>query len=286
MESMTGFARQSVNKKNLSINIQAKSLNARFLELKVGLPSDLAYLEEDIRKKVKTLFDRGTIDLGVYFRKDSSDLPIATLKKWVKDYQKNAKILGVQDDLTMGKVLKRASGELKESLSVEDKKMIMSSVDKALLVLKKRREVEGKALKAVLLKEIKNVRAELLKVKDFVKKHKKVLVGEWNEKLSKIKNEQGFEADTKRLEAEVAILLEKGDIAEEIDRIDIHLKEFVKIMSEKKPLIGKKLDFFCQELAREANTIASKSKNAELTRLSVNLKSYVEKLRQQVQNIQ
>ena len=79
---------------------------------------------------------------------------------------------------------------------------------------------------------------------------------------------------------------EKGDIAEEIDRLDMHLKEFVSIMSGKSDLIGKKLDFFCQELAREANTIASKSKNAELTRLSVNLKSYVEKLRQQVQNIQ
>lgn len=282
MESMTGFSRQSLNKNNLSVNIQMKSLNARFLEVKVGLPSDLAFLEEDVRKKIKAIFVRGTVDVSIFCKKENLDLPIKNLKKWIADYKKNAKLLGVPDDLSMGTVLKKAGGEFKESLTVSERKIVMNLIDKGLIALKKRREAEGKELKAILLKEVRAVKKELALVKEFVKKNKKVITKEWMDKFSKLQ----VEADPKRLEIELAILLEKGDIAEEIDRIDVHLKEFVKILSGKNDLIGKKLDFFCQELAREANTIASKSKNAELTRLSVNLKSYVEKLRQQVQNIQ
>ncbi len=279
---MTGFSRQSVNKNNLSVNIQMKSLNARFLEVKVGLPADLAFLEEDVRKKVKTSFQRGTIEINIFCKKENMDLPLKNLKKWIDAYKKNAKTLGVPDDLNMGLVLKKAAGEFKEALTSLERKLVMDNVDKALVALKKRREAEGKELKAILLKEVKSVKTELSLVKEFVKKNKKNMAKEWMDKFLKLQ----VEVDRKKLEAEVAVLLEKGDIAEEIDRLDVHLKEFVKIMSDKSNLIGKKLDFFCQELARESNTIASKSKNAELTRLSVNLKSYVEKLRQQVQNIQ
>ena len=282
MESMTGFSRKTVNNSKTSLNIQTKSLNARFLEVKVGTSSELSFLEEDIRKKIKSHFVRGTIDVNIFYKKDGIDLPLKSLKKWISDYKKNAKLLGVSDDLSMSKVLKKASGESKTALTAKEKKEILDLVEKALIDLKKRRLSEGKDLKAILLKEVKLVKAELLLVKAFVKKHKKVITEEWLSKFKKI----NVEADPKRLESEIAILLEKGDIAEEIDRLDMHLTEFVKIMSGKADLIGKKLDFFCQELSREANTIASKSKNAELTRLSVNLKSYIEKLRQQVQNIQ
>lgn len=282
MESMTGFSRKTVNNKTASLNIQAKSLNARFLEVKIGTSSELSFLEEDIRKKIKNHFVRGTIDVNIFYKKDGMDLPLKELKVWIKEYKKNAKTLGVLDDLSMSKVMKKAASESRTALTSKETKSILDLVEKALLDLKKRRASEGRDLRAILLKEVKSVKAELLLVKAFVKKHKKVITEEWLGKFKKI----NVEADPKRLESEIAILLEKGDIAEEIDRLDMHLKEFVKIMSGTSDLIGKKLDFFCQELAREANTISSKSKNAELTRLSVNLKSYVEKLRQQVQNIQ
>lgn len=279
---MTGFSRKTVNNKTASLNIQAKSLNARFLEVKIGTSSELSFLEEDIRKKIKNHFVRGTIDVNIFYKKDGMDLPLKELKVWIKEYKKNAKTLGVLDDLSMSKVMKKAASESRTALTSKETKSILDLVEKALLDLKKRRASEGRDLRAILLKEVKSVKAELLLVKAFVKKHKKVITEEWLGKFKKI----NVEADPKRLESEIAILLEKGDIAEEIDRLDMHLKEFVKIMSGTSDLIGKKLDFFCQELAREANTISSKSKNAELTRLSVNLKSYVEKLRQQVQNIQ
>jgi uncharacterized protein (TIGR00255 family) len=282
MESMTGFSKFSLKKNKISVDVQARSLNARFLETKVGLPTELLFLEEDVRKKLKNMFGRGTIDINIFFKKESLDLPLKSLKKWASDYKKNAKIIGVQDDLTMSKVLKKAMGELRDSLSGRDKALILEAVDKSLSELKKRRLAEGKELKNVLLKEVKLIKQELKGIKAFVRRNKKNLSEEWREKISN----SNFETDQKRLEAEVAILLEKADITEEIDRIGLHIKEFVRILSLKSEAVGKKLDFFCQELAREANTIASKSKNAELTRLSVNLKSYVEKLRQQVQNIQ
>ncbi len=282
MESMTGFSKEIVQSKSLSLNIQMRSLNARFLEVKVGLPADLTFLEEDIRKKVKEGFLRGTIDISIFCRKKDINLPIKNLKKWILDYKNNAKILGVSGDLTMGAVLKKAGEEFKESLTAQEKKLLLDTVVKALKNLKKRRVLEGKELKLILLKDLKFINIELSRIKSFVKKNKKILSQEWRRKLDELE----LTVDPKRLELEVALLLEKANIAEEINRIQIYIKEFFKTLSDKTNLVGKKLDFFSQELLREANTIASKSKSADLTRLSVNLKSYVEKLRQQVQNIQ
>ncbi len=282
MESMTGFSKEIVQDKSLSLNIQMRSLNARFLEVKVGLPADLAFLEEGFRKKVKKELLRGTVDINIFCKRKGLNLPIKNLKKWILDYKNNAKVLGVNGDLTMDAVLKKTGEEFKESLTVQEKKLLSNTFIKALKNLKKRRVLEGKELKLILLKDLKLISVELSRVKNFVKKNKKIISQEWRNKL----NELELKVDPQRLEVEVALLLEKSNIDEEINRIEIYTKEFVRVLSDKTNLVGKKLDFFCQEFSREINTIASKSKNVDLTRLSVNLKSYVEKLRQQVQNIQ
>jgi len=282
MESMTGFARLSKENKDFNYSLQVKSLNARFLEFKFHMPPALSYLEEDFRKEFKKTFVRGTFEINFYFRKSNLDVPVKSLKPWIRQYKKFAKDLGVTDDLTMSKVLQKASSESDYSLKPQEKKVIMDAFKKVLAELQKRRQTEGRSLKGVLQKEISNIHKELKSVRAQVKKLKLETHKDWKKKFKSL----GLESDKAKLESEVALVLEKADITEEVDRIGIHLKEFSKIMNAQAGLKGKKLDFFCQELAREANTISSKSKSTELTRLSVNLKSNVEKLRQQVQNIQ
>ena len=279
---MTGFARLSKENKDLNYSLQVKSLNARFLEFKFHMPPALSYLEEDFRKEFKKNFVRGTFEINFYFRKSNLEAPLKSLKPWIRQYKAMAKNLGVADDLTMTKILHKASNESDYSLKPQEKKLIMDAFRKVLMDLKNRRLVEGRSLKSVLQKEISAIHKELKLVKTEVKKIKTDTHKDWKKKFKKI----GLETDKSKLESEVALVLEKADITEEVDRLGIHLKEFGKIMNAQTGLKGKKLDFFCQELAREANTIASKSKSTELTRLSVNLKSNVEKLRQQVQNIQ
>lgn len=282
MESMTGFARLSKENKDFNCSLQVKSLNARFLDFKFYMPPALSYLEEDFRKEFKKFFLRGTFEINFYFKKSNLDVPLKSLKPWIKQYKKMAKDLGVSDDLTMSKVLHKSTSEMDYSLKPQEKKIVMETFRKVLLDLQRRRLVEGKSLKSVLQKEISAVYRELKLIKVEVRKTKQDTVKDWKKRVKSL----GSENDQAKLETEVALILEKADITEEVDRLGIHLKEFGKIINSKVGLKGKKLDFFCQELAREANTIASKSKSAELTRLSVNLKSNVEKLRQQVQNIQ
>jgi len=282
MESMTGFARFSKENKDFNYSLQVKSLNARFLEFKFHMPPALSYLEEDFRKEFKKIFMRGTFEINFYFRKSNLDVPLKTLRPWIKQYKKMAKDLGVVDDLTMGKVLQKSSSESDYSLKPQEKKALLDAFRRVLQDLQKRRLSEGRSLKGVLQKEISNVHKELKLVRTEVKKIKSDTHKDWKKKFKSL----GLDSDQAKLESEVALVLEKADITEEVDRLGIHLKEFSKIMNGSNGLKGKKLDFFCQELAREANTIASKSKSTELTRLSVNLKSNVEKLRQQVQNIQ
>lgn len=285
MESMTGFARVAKEQKNLNFSLQAKALNARFLEFKFYMPPALSYLEEDFRKEIKKHFSRGTFEINFYLKKSNLDLPVSSLRAWIKEYKKMAKTLGVHDDLNMSKVLQKASSESDYSLKPQEKKLVLDSFKKVLTELKKRRLQEGKSLKSILNKEIMGIYKDLKSVKLQMKVIQKNIKKDWSQKVKQLKlDPAGHESG--KIEADVSLVLEKSDITEEVDRLSIHLKEFSKIMASSMDLKGKKLDFFCQELAREANTIASKSKSADLTRLSVNLKSNVEKLRQQVQNIQ
>lgn len=280
---MTGFSKVLLKEEGLKLHIHYKSLNARFLDLKFNMPYELQAMEEKFRKKLESSFLRGTIEVSFYIEKEKLDLPLSDLKKWITDYKKQAKALGVKEDLTMDKVLRRASQSLgAKTLTEKEKAFIYDLFVEGLGRLKEQRLKEGKSLVRVLKREIGQLRKNIIQIQKFAKENAKEIKKNWDEKVKKLQ----IEIEPQRFESEVVLLLDKADISEEIDRFSLHLKEFLEIVKSNENLIGKKLDFFCQELAREANTIASKAKNAELTRLSVNLKSSVEKLRQQVQNIQ
>lgn len=288
MESMTGFAQGTLEEKDYFFSVQVKSVNARFLEQKIFSHKDLFEIENDFRSLIKSEILRGTVEAYIKFRRkeeavDDTFKALLKKKSWVKSYQSTAKALGVEDDLSLGSLMKMAPLEEKKEFSKADIKKMKDLFKATLKDLKISREHEGKNLLKTLKVEIKELKSGLKDIEAWYKKNESVVRDEWQERVKLLK----VEVDPDRLEQEISIVLEKSDIAEEIDRFAIHLKEFEKLLNSKKEsVIGKKLDFYCQELTREANTIGSKSKKSDLTRLSVNLKSSVEKLRQQVQNIQ
>lgn len=285
MESMTGFAQGGVQSDRFLFSIQMKSVNGRFLDTKFNSSFELMYLEPKFRELIKARFQRGSFDIYLSFKEFTlSDLSeVDGVKSWISSYKENAKALNVTDDLTFGTVVKWGGTAFKrKELPHDVEKSLLLEFNETLERIKVSRNLEGEGLKQELSRELENLGAELSKLHPLIKEYSKTLEIQWRSRIEKIP----IEFDPERLEQEIAILLEKSDITEEVARLSLHVERFQELLDSQDPSVGKKLDFYCQELAREANTIASKAKLETLTRLSVNMKSSIEKLRQQVQNIQ
>lgn len=282
MESMTGFSVRSLDDKNFMLTIRLKSLNSRYLEVKTNLPSELFPLEKKIREMVKKSMNRGGVEVNASFLDLDLSGAVKSLKPWVKSFKKTAKDLGVHDSLTLDSVVKRSTLLGSSTLSKSDEKKILKVLNEALVDLKTERLKEGSAILIRLDKDLKVCLKLLKEIEKEVQKSKESLKENWNKKLEQI----SIEIPEDRVALEISILLEKSDVSEEIERLKIHFDEFNKILTSKTPLKGKRLDFYCQELYREANTIGSKIKNATVIRSLMDLKSGLERLREQVQNIQ
>lgn len=286
MESMTGFSQVKKEKLDFSASVQIRSVNSRYLDIKCNLPPELYFMESKIRESIQKKFKRGTFDVYLSYLNSDLNSTLSAMKDWVKKYQEAAAKLGVEDDLTLSKVLKHSKSLGVKNLSAAKEKDLYRIIEEALKKIKEERLKEGRALKKVLSEELKVLKRELQALKKVAKANIKKIKMEGRKKIKKSQSASGSDLEKERMESDLVAALEKSDITEELKRLEIHIGEFGNLLQSKTEALGKKLDFFCQELYRESNTVSSKSKDSELTRLSVNLKSSIEKLRQQVQNIQ
>lgn len=282
MESMTGYSNRILESNDYSLTVNIKSLNSRYLDLKLNCSSHVLGLEKKIRALVKKHIVRGFVELNVSYIPFDLNSDTKDLKKWVKSYKETSLKLGVEDHLDLEKVLKKSSQHGFLSLGKSIEKEVLVCVEKTIRSLKEERLKEGSELKILLCENISQAEKIFEKIEKKISLYKKDLKSKWVKKIKLIKSEVSEE----RLLFEVALFLEKADVSEELDRLKIHFSEFLKIINLKNSLKGKKLDFYCQELNREANTIGSKAKDSSVTKLLVDLKSNFEILREQVQNIQ
>ncbi len=282
MESMTGFSNRILENNKYSLTVSVKSLNSRYLDLKLNCSSHILSLEKKIRILVKKHITRGFVELNVSYIPFDLTSDTKGLKEWVNSYKKTSIKLGVEDHLDLEKVLKKSSQHGFLNLSKSLEKEVLDCIEKSIISLKTERLKEGSELKISMCENINQAKSIFEKIEKKIFLYKKGLKSKWIKKIKLIKSEVSEE----RLSFEVALFLEKADVSEELDRLKIHFNEFLKIISSKKNLKGKKLDFYCQELNREANTIGSKAKDSSVTKLLVDLKSNFEVLREQVQNIQ
>ncbi len=286
--SMTGYGNAEVQRTSWSCIAEIRSVNHRFLDINCRMPNSFQKLEHELKNHIKTVCSRGKIDCNIKLEKNFG----GDLKQLNTEEAKNVlKLLSDFEDLSGRNVsislkdlsgLKIFSEQGSEEPPDECVDMIRECLSMALTDLRNMQEREGNAM----LENIKDRFLSCAQILDTVEKLSKDEPEQFKKRLDQriARLNSGKEMDTDRLEHEVALLADKLDISEEIIRFRTHLKEMDKILSQNE--LGKKAEFLLQELNREVNTISSKSNQAAISQSSVEIKSELEKIREQLQNIQ
>ncbi len=287
---MTGYGSSQGKAKDLELEIHVKSVNGRFLELRFHLPKEYAPFENDFRKTFES-WSRGTVDVYIHrkptgeSRLHSAKLKTATAKHWARELGALAKTLGVKHDLSLRDVLQMPfviEHSDRGSLMPGELKLVESHLKKAATQADHFRTREGVMLKKEALRLLKELEARVDEMSGWREEAMKSSHQRLKSRLATMEAEQ---MDASRLALETALMIDKMDVHEEVVRLKEHIKACRTLVSGPHAK-GKKLDFYCQELLRETNTIGSKSQLSSLTEAVVDAKSLIEKFREQVQNIE
>lgn len=284
MNSMTGFGFNSITEKNFKVEISLKSVNSRFLDVKFYIAPYYMPLELELKKIIFNKFKRGyfVVRIDRFPNKPPPSLSLQWDKrqaqKWKKLYNKLAKELNFKNDLSLNELIHREGVlnlvEKPKSLNLKEKQTVKKLFEKSLLSCLKERKREGLALKKDIASQLKTLKALISKIELLNKKQKNTYLSKKNKFIKGNKHHK-----------ELNLELEKFDTHEEIVRVKEHLNYFQIILS-KSIDIGRKLDFYVQEILREMNTIGSKSQLSELTLNVVSAKFALEKIKEQVQNVE
>ncbi|HWQ06491.1 MAG TPA: YicC/YloC family endoribonuclease [Feifaniaceae bacterium] len=291
MYSMTGYGKGSASGDGREITVELKSVNHRYLDVGMRLPRHLSFLEDGIRSLLTNRLSRGHIDVFVNYRNVRSDartveIDVPLLFAFVSAAKKANETLQLADDLTLTSALRlpdisnvREADEDSEAVLALTQTALNIAID-ALLGM---RLSEGERLKVYL----SNCTDTILTLTEKISKRAPIVVSEYKTKLDdRIQTLLGqVEVDRARLATEVALFADKASIDEEITRLHSHITEFRSLLNANEPS-GRKLDFVVQEMNREFNTIGSKANDGELTNLVLSGKAEIEKIREQVQNIE
>ena len=294
--SMTGFARKTDEAVLGNIKFdwffELKSVNGKSLDVKTKLPSFLDSLSMPLKSIAGKYFSRGNI--GVYLDLSSAsdeggvkinDVLLERLSvKAIELYESfGDKILkpSAAEILSLRGVIELGEDKLEEKELELLKVKLLASFEKVCSILEKDRKEEGAKIKKALLEIVKKIEKIVLSIE----KMSSLMPKELKKKLEEQVKELEVNVSEDRLVQEIALLVSKADIREEIDRLKAHLETAKELLNSKEP-VGRRLDFLCQELNREANTTCSKSQDIKLTNYGMELKTLIEQFREQVQNIE
>lgn len=292
MKSMTGYGRGAVNGDGFSVSVDLKTVNNRFLDVHLRLNSELSSLEPAIKRRISSRLSRGRVDITVNFERTSQvtyelNRPlIAGYVSALREMQKEFEIPGEMDI----NILARLPGALQPARDGLDAKMIAGieqAVDEGLDELERMRAQEGEALRTEMRERVGKIESLVPKIEaaasGLVDAYRARLQKRIGELLSR--DGQVAELDPSRLAQEVAYLSDRSDVSEEMVRLRSHLTQFRDALDSTSET-GKMLDFLLQELNREANTTLSKSTDLGIKESALAIKAEVEKLREQVQNVE
>lgn len=291
MYSMTGYGRGEYKSGGIELTVEIKTVNNRYLDAAIKAPRIFVAHEEVVRSVLREYLTRGHADIFVSFsdkreREKSLYLDEETAKSYVAAAKRiKALFPDAADDISVSGILRYPDVIKSEDVSAADEELISAlktALKTALEKLNVMREAEGKKLEADMLSRMKTTE----KLVSDVEKRAPLVALNYRQKLeTKMKKIlDGVEVDEGRLLTEAAIFADKSNIDEELTRLHSHISQFCDICRE--TLVGRKLDFLVQEFNRETNTICSKSNDLEITRLGLALKNEIEKVREQVQNVE
>ena len=294
IKSMTAFGRAKLEGDIRDITIEMRSVNSRFFDCTVKLPRSLSYLEEKIKAHVqKTAISRGKIDVYVTVENHSSDVgEIAVDEVFAAKYVEVLKALrdkfSLKDDISVMSVARNPdifTYVKPEADAEEEWQEVLKVLDGAIASHKAMREAEGKKAEDDIKAKIEHIRELSDEVESISKSDTVGYRDKLEERLRKILQDNSIAVDENRLLTECAVWADKIAIDEELVRLRSHFGAFYEIASLPEPS-GRKLDFLIQELNRETNTIGSKANNARIARLVVDMKGEIEKIREQIQNVE
>lgn len=293
---MTGFGRGSAGGEKFRATLELRSVNGRFLEIRAKLPRTLTFLEASIREALEKSLSRGVIDVSLTVQALEPSLVAQFDGRLAKAYSERAELisreLGISTGVTALALLKLPGVMGAETPGMfEDEpeipKVVKRALEEALASLVEMRKREGEKLARVLQRELAEVKTH----QSWIAKHREEIndryagklrarIKEWTEK-----SQAGL--DEGRMYQEVAYYLDRSDVTEELDRLGSHLKQCEEILlSPTAKSVGKRLEFLAQEMGREVNTIGAKSDQAQVTNHVVEMKLTLEKIREQVQNLE
>jgi len=285
IKSLTGFGNVEINNESNQINIIIRTVNSRFLDIKIRGIDLNPKLEMNIRKDIQKYLQRGNVQIQINPRnstKKSKDLKFnreryeqieGIIQTIQKDYGRNLQLTDIISfaDLTAGS----------ESVEINDS-ILLEGVSDAIKQVNDMRSEEGKLISVDIKNRINLIRLSLKDIESSSTKFVKGQNTKYREKINSLLND--IKVDEDRLAQEIAITVDRFDFTEEIVRATSHCEQFISFLDVEEP-VGKKLNFILQELSREVNTIGSKSPSTEVSQIVVELKSEIEKIREQVQNI-
>jgi uncharacterized protein (TIGR00255 family) len=289
--SMTGYGTGSAQKNETTVAVEIRTVNHRFLDLHVRVPREYLFLEGEIQQLVRNSLDRGRVDVNVTVQ-NSGAAAFVIDSNLVRGYMEAAgrlkEAFNLQDTLDLKTILSlpgilqnrdaASSGEI--GLLTE---LVKKSVQTALESVLRMRRQEGEALRTDMLRNLASVEDRTGSIRQISANSAEEYMQKLRDRLAQLLTQGGV--DPQRLAQEAALIADKCDISEEIARLQSHVEQY-RTLADSKEKVGKKLDFLLQELQREANTILSKSMNLEISGHAITIKTDIEKLREQVQNVE
>lgn len=291
MKSMTGFGRSKVEENSREYVVEIKSVNHKYSDISIKMPRNIICFEENIRKIISNNISRGKVDVFITFNNYSDEgKNVVINKELAKNYISQLKELatetGISENIKITEITKMPD-VMQLKIEDDESDVILQELEKcatqAVANFVNMREVEGERIKQDLLVRINNVE----KIVDRIFSYTTGLIEDYVVKLKERINEILGTAvvDETRLAQEIVIYADKCSIEEELTRLHSHIEQFKELLETKEP-VGKKLDFLIQEMNRETNTIASKSVKLEITNLAIDIKTAIEDIREQIQNIE
>lgn len=292
IRSMTSFGRSNSEEgKKRVFTVEMKSVNSRYLDVNIRMPKSIISLEEEIRKMISNSLNRGKVDVFINIKNynEGAGVPkvdINLAQGYLQCLKEIEEKLNIKNDISVMQIARfpEVITMIEEEDKIDEiweelKPLISSSLDMMINM----REVEGEKLKEDILIKINQIEDLLSKVEEFADSIPKVFKQKLEERLKDLLG--NVEVDENRIATEVCILADKATVDEEIIRLNSHINQVRETLKLNEP-IGRKLDFIVQEMNRETNTIGSKSSDIKMTNIVIDIKNILEKIREQVQNIE